>query len=125
MKTLVAAALLTAASTMAIGAESPVKFRVTVKKDGHMLESPTFLATVGQPVTLRLKDGLTVEALAKPVEADGRAWTRVRITYIEAPDSKFVQEMSMHHPKGQRTGSFEYTDPSKRRFVIDVGGAGN
>jgi hypothetical protein len=125
MKALVAAVFLTVASNMAIGAESPVKFHLTVKKDGHVLESPTFLAAVGQPVTLRLKDGLTVEALAKPIEADGQAWTRVRITYFETPDSRFVQEMSMHHPKGQRTGSFEYTDPSKRRFVIDVGSANN
>ena len=123
MRTLIAAIVLTFGTTLAAaGADDPVFFRVIVKKDGRLTDSPSFLATVGQPVTLRLTDGLTVEALAKPVESDGGAWTQVRITYFETPDSKFVQEMSMHHPQGQRDGSFEYSDPSKRRFVIQVGG---
>lgn len=120
MKTL-AAAFVTLASSAAFAAEAPVMFHLTVKKDGHVLESPSFMAAIGKTVTLKLHDGLTVEALAKPVEADGGAWTQVRITYFQTPDSKLVQEMSMHHPHGARAGSFEYTDPSKRRFVIEIG----
>lgn len=121
MTKMLAAAFVTMASTAALAAEAPVMFHLTVKKDGHVLESPSFLAAIGKPVTLKLHDGLTVEALAEPAEADGGAWTQVRITYVEAPGSNFVQEMSMHHPRGERAGSFEYTDPSKRRFVIEIG----
>jgi hypothetical protein len=62
-----------------------------------------------------------IEALTKPAEGDGRAWTQVRITWLETPDSKFVQKMSLHHHMGQRSGSFEYSDPSNRRFVIELG----
>lgn len=122
MKTFIAAVALAFGSTV-VGAapDDPVFFRVTVQKDGRVTDSPSFLAAVGQPVTLRLSDGLTVEALAKPVESDGGVWTQVRITYFETPESRFVQEMSMHHPHGDRDGSFEYTDALKRRFVIQVG----
>lgn len=92
VKTLTATLLPTAASTMAfgaVGAESPVKFHLTVKKrDGRVLESPAFPAAVGQPVPLRFKGGLSIDALAKPVEADGRARTRVRITYLKRPTRK-------------------------------------
>lgn len=119
MKTLIAAFVLLG-STVVAAAEDPVFFRVTVKQAGQVTDSPSFLADVGKPVTLRLKDGLTIEALTKPAEDDGRSWTQVRITYFDTPDSKFVQEMSMRHEKGQRAGSFEYSDPSNRRFVIQV-----
>ena len=106
---------------VALADEGPVKFHVIVKKDDHVLYSPSFLASVGQPASIRLSDGIAIEALAKPIEADGRAWTQVRITYFETPDSKFVQEMSTHHKMGLRTGTFEYTDPSGRRFVVEIG----
>ena len=123
MKTSVVAVLLSATASVAVAAtEPPVMFHVTIKSD-RGVESPRFLATVGEPATVRLADGVAVEALAKPMEADGRAWTQVRITYFDTPDSKFVQEMSMHHQPGQRTGSFEYTDPTNRRFVIEIGDA--
>ena len=124
MKTLIVAFALAMAfgsSLVAAAPDETVYFRVTVKKDGQPTDSPSFLAAVGKPVTLRLSDGLTIEALAKPVELDGGTWTQVRITYFETQDSKFVQEMSMHHPKGEpRAGSFEYSDPSNRRFFIQV-----
>jgi hypothetical protein len=99
-------------------------FHISVKSDGRVVESPSFLANVGQPATVRLSSGIAVEALAKPMEADGRGWTQVRITYFETPDSRFVQEMSMQHRNGLRTGSFDYTDPMNRRYRIEIGNAG-
>jgi hypothetical protein len=113
---------MTFAAAAAIAAEGPVMFHVTVKSDGRIVESPSFLAAVGQPATVRLSSGVSVEALAKPVESTGGAWTQVRITYFETPTSRFVQEMSMHNQYGLRTGSFEYTDPANRRYLIKVGG---
>ena len=117
----VMAVLAMCGSVVVAAAESPVMFRVTVKSDGGGVESPSFLATVGQPATIRLSSGVAIEALAKPVEADGGAWTQVRITYFETPTGRFVQEMSMHNKFGLRTGSFEYTDPANRRYLIKVG----
>jgi hypothetical protein len=117
----VVAALAMCGSVVVMAAEGPVMFYVTVKSDAGV-ESPSFLAKVGQPATIRLSSGIAVEALAKPVEPDGGAWTQVRITYFETPSSRFVQEMSMHNKHGLRTGSFEYTDPANRRYVIKVGG---
>jgi hypothetical protein len=61
-----------------------------------------------------------VEVLAKPVEPDGRSWTQVRIIYSDTSDGTFVHEMSLHHSPGERAGSFDYTDPFKRRFTIEV-----
>lgn len=121
MRTSVVAALMAFASAAAIAAEGPVMFHVTVKSDGRIVESPSFLATVGQPATVRLSSGVAVEALAKPVESDGGAWTQIRITYYETPSSRFVQEMSMYNEFGLRTGSFEYTDPTNLRYLIKVG----
>ena len=116
----VLAALVICMPLMVTAAEGPVMFHVTVKSEGGAVESPSFLATVGQPATIRLSSGVSVEALAKPADPDGGAWTQVRITYFETPDSRFVQEMSMHNHFGPRTGSFEYTDPTHRRYVISV-----
>jgi hypothetical protein len=121
MRTSVVAALMLLAPLVASAAEGPVMFYVTVRGDGGVVESPSFLAAVGQPATVRLSSGVTVEALAKPIEADGGAWTQVRITYFETPTSKFVQEMATLNKFGMRTGSFEYTDPANRRYVIKVG----
>jgi hypothetical protein len=106
---------------IATAGEDPVMFRVTVKEGGRVIASPSFLANVGQPATVRLASGLSLEALPKPAEPDGRAWTQIRITYFETPDSKFVQEMQMRHLDALRTGSFEYTDPAQRRYVVQVG----
>ena len=122
MKTSIVAVALTFASTLALAGEAPVLFKISVKKDGKVLYSPSFLANVGEPATVRLEEHLAVEALAKPAEADGRAWTQVRVTFFDTPDAKQVYEMSMHHKfPGLRTGSFEYTDPLQRRFLITVG----
>ena len=120
MKGFVAGAALTIATLHAWAAPQNVLFAVTVKKDGVVTESPKFMAAVGQPATVRLADGLSIEGVTNAPEADGRVWTKVRITYFEASDSKFVQEMSMHHTIAQG-GSFEFTDPAQhRRFVVSV-----
>ena len=121
MRTAIAAVLLTLAAPLAVAAENPVLFRVTVKSDGQVIDQPSFLATVGQSAKVSLSSGGAVEARAKPAEADGRSWTQVRIIYSETSDAKFVHEMSLHHSPGQRTGSFDYTDPFNRRFRIEVG----
>ena len=118
----VVATLAMCGSLAVAAAEGPVMFHVTVKGEGGSVESPSFLAAIGQPATIRLSSGVTVEALAKPAESDGGAWTQVRITYFETPTARFVQEMSTHNKFGMRTGSFEYTDPANRRYVIKVGG---
>ena len=101
--------------------EGPVLFRVSVKLDGRDIASPSFLAKVGEPTTIKIGDDLKLEALAKPKQANGDAWTQIRITYFETPDGHMVQEMTMRHPHGVRTGSFEYTDAVKRRYVVQVG----
>ena len=101
--------------------EASVLFRVSVKQEGRDIASPAFLAKVGEPTKIRMGEGLALEALAKPVGPDGDAWTQVRITYFETPDGTMVQEMTMRHPRGIRTGSFEYTDAAKRRYVVKVG----
>ena len=120
MKTLIVGAVIGLASINAYPAQNNVLFAVTVKKDGVVIDSPKFLATVGQPATVRLPDGLTIEGLTNPPGADGRVWTKVRITYFEASDSKMVQEMSMRHTIAQG-GSFDFTDPAQhRKFEISV-----
>ena len=124
MRIAIAAVLLAAALPVNAADEAPVLFRVIVKNHGQVVDSPSFLAKVGEPATVRLSDGISIEALAKPTGSDGRGWTQVRITYLDTPDSKMVQEMSMQHRSGLRTGSFEYTDPTNRRYVIQVGNAG-
>jgi hypothetical protein len=121
VKASIAALVLSLASGTAIAGESPVLFQLTVQKDGRVLYSPKVLAAVGETATVRLSDGLSFAVLAKPFDADGRAWSQVRITFFETDDSKMVQEMSMRHKFGFRTGSFEYTDPTNRRFVVRVG----
>lgn len=121
MKTRLAVMLLGLLPLIAAAGEEPVMFRVTVKEGGRVIASPSFLANVGQPATVRLASGLSLEALPKPAEPDGRAWTQIRITYFETPDSKFVQEMQMRHLDALRTGSFEYTDPAQRRYVVQIG----
>jgi hypothetical protein len=92
MRTAVVAALMMFGSAVVAAAEGPVMFHVTVKGDGGLVES------------------------------DGGAWTQVRITYFETPTSRFVQEMATLNKHGLRTGSFEYTDPTNRRYLIKVGG---
>lgn len=114
MKHWIAAAMVLA-SGQAYAAQGNVLFAVTVKKDGVVTESPKFLAALGQAATVRVP-GLSIEGLTNPPEADGRVWTKVRITYLQAPDSKFVQEMSMHHTMAEG-GSFEFTDPAQHRKV--------
>ena len=122
MKRPVTALLLAALATSAVAAEEgAVMFRVTVKDGDRVIASPSFLANVGRAATIRLGDGLAIEALPKPVEPDGRSWTQIRITYFETEDSKFVQEMQMRHRVSDRSGSFEYTDPAQRRYVVVVG----
>ena len=101
--------------------EDTVLFRVSVKQEGRDLASPSFLAKVGEPTVVKLGDDIKLEALAKPKLANGDTWTQIRITYMETPDGHMVQEMTMRHPHGQRGGSFEYTDPAKRRYVVKVG----
>ena len=123
MKTGITGFLLALAATFAVAAEDPLFVRVTVKADGRVVDQPSFLAAVGQPATVSLTSGGSVEALAKPAEADGGSWTQVRITYSETRDGKFVHEMSLHHSPGLRSGSFDYTDPFNRRFTIQVGPA--
>ena len=105
----------------AAASDGSVLFRVSVKQDGRDIASPSFLARVGEPTTVKMGSDLKLEALAKPREANGEAWTQIRITYFETPDASMVQEMTMRHPDGVRAGSFEYTDPAKRRYVVQVG----
>jgi hypothetical protein len=121
VKSFLAVVLLGLSPLIAIADEGPVMFRVTVKEGGRVIASPSFLANVGQSATIRLSDSLSIEALPKAAESDGRAWTQIRIKYFETPDSKFVQEMQMRHPVAMRTGSFEYTDPANRRYVVAIG----
>jgi hypothetical protein len=93
-------------------------FEVNVRKDGELIEKPAFLATVGQPVTIRLGSGLTFEAASEAAEKPGNYWSKIRITYFETPESRFVQEMTaLHDADG---GSFEYTDPAQRRYFVKV-----
>ena len=120
MKRLIAGIVIAVAPMLAAASGDIVNFRVTVKKDGQTIESPSFLANVGQAATVRLGSGITIEALAKPDEPDGKAWTQIRITYFETDDSKFVQEMQMRHSNGLRTGSFDYTDPTNRRYHVEI-----
>ena len=119
-RVIVAMAVLLAANVSATPEET-VRFSVTVKHEGQLLGAPSFLAYVGRPASMRFGEGMAVEALAEPFDAEGRAWTKVRITTFETEDSQFVQEMRMRHRHGLRTGSFEYTDGAKRRYVILVG----
>lgn len=123
MKGLIAGLAITLAPMLANASDEVVNFRVTIKKDGQVIGSPSFLAYVGQPATVRLGTGITLEALAKPVESDGRSWTQVRITYLETDNARFVQETQMRHPKDLRTGSFDYTDPENRRYHVEISGA--
>jgi hypothetical protein len=121
VKNLLAVTLLGLSPFAAIADESPVLFRVTVKEDGRVIASPSFLAKVGEAASIRVDPSLSIEGLAKPADPDGRAWTQIRITYFETPDSRLVQEMQMRHPAAMRTGSFEYTDPANRRYVVRIG----
>jgi hypothetical protein len=120
MKTSIVAALLISASGLVQASDDRVLFAVTEKTDGVVTASPSFVATVGQAASVRLADGLSIEALTKEPEPDGRSWTQVRITYFEASDSKFVQERSMRHTLAEG-GSIEFTEPTKhKRFIVVV-----
>jgi hypothetical protein len=120
MKSAIVVALLMSASGLVQASEDRVFFAVTEKTDGVVTASPSFVATVGQQASVRLADGLSIEALTKAPDADGRSWTQVRITYFEGSDSKFVQETSMRHTLAEG-GSIEFTEPSKhKRFVVVV-----
>ena len=122
MKNLLAVMLLGLSPIVAIADEGPVLFRVTVKENGNVIASPSFLANVGHAASIRLDSNISIEALPKPAEADGRAWTQVRFTYFESENSRFTQEMQMRHQFPMlRTGSFEYTDPANRRYVVQIG----
>ena len=99
------------------GAADHMLFEINVKKDGELIAKPSVLAAMGQPVSLRIGGGIAFEASSEPAETAGNYWSKIRITYFETPDSRMVQEMSMRHDDG---GSFEYTDPSGRRFVVYV-----
>jgi hypothetical protein len=125
MKGFIAAAAALSLALVASAAgkdEDAVLIRVSVMQEGRAIASPSFLAKVGEPAVIKMGDGLKLEALAKPKNAIGDAWTQIRITYFETPDGHMVQEMTMRHPQGVRTGSFEYTDAAKRRYVVRVGG---
>lgn len=121
MKSMLAAMLLALSPLVATAGEDPVLFRVSVKEDGRVIASPSFFAEVGRPATIRLENGLAIEALPTPFEPDGHGWTQVRITFFETPDTTMVQEMRMRHKYALRTGSFEFTDPTNRRFVVRIG----
>jgi len=118
---MIVVALLALSPLIAAAGEDPVLFRVTMKEDGRVVASPSFLANVGQPATVRLDHQVSIEALPEPFEPDGHGWTQIRITFFETPDTRMVQEMRMRHKYSLRTGSFEYTDPTNRRFVVVVG----
>jgi hypothetical protein len=120
VRTLIALAVLMLVPTVAVAGDETAKFRVSVKKDGREIASPSFRAKVGQPASIRIGDDLTLEALAKPVRPDGRAWTKIRITYSETEDAKFIHEMHLRHASGSDGGSFEYTDPLNRRYFVQV-----
>ena len=120
MRIPIALTLLMLAPMGVMAGEETAKFRVSVKKDGRVIASPTFRARVGQPASIRIGEELTLEALAKPVESDGRAWTQIRITYSETEDAKLVHEMHLRHGVGSDGGSFEYTDPLNRRYLVQV-----
>ena len=114
-----AAALLLSAPLIAFASPDRVLFQVTEKTDGVVTAKPAFLAEVGQTATVRLADGVSVEAHTDAAANDGRSWTRVRVTFFDSPDAKYVQEWSMHHKVGQ--GSVEFTDPSNHKhFVVAV-----
>lgn len=114
MKTAIIVACLAVASLAAQASEQRVLFSVTETTDGVVTAHPSFLAAVGQTAAVRLPDGMFVEALTNSPEADGHAWTKVRITYFEASDSRFVQETSMRHTLGEG-GSIEFTEPSRHK----------
>jgi len=120
MKIAIFVALLMSASGLVQASEDRVLFAVTEKTDGVVTASPSFVAAVGQQASVRLSDGLSIEALTKVPDSDGRSWTQVRITYFQGSDSKFVQETSMRHTLAEG-GSIEFTEPSKhKRFVVVV-----
>ena len=108
--TVVAAAPAFAADTM--------YFEVDVKKDGRVVDKPSFLASLGQPVTIRFGDGRAFEAATRPAGEAGQYWSQIRITLFETDSSRMVHEMSMLHDADG--GSFEYTDPAQRRYFVKV-----
>ena len=116
------AAMALAGAALATPTDDTVLFRVLVKQEGRDIASPAFLAKVGEPTIVRMGEDMKLEALAKAREADGSAWTQIRITQMETAHGHMVQEMTMRHADGVRAGSFEYTDPAtKRRYVVRVG----
>jgi len=97
-----------------------VMFSVTVKTNGEITDSTSVVTSPGIPVTVPLSDGMSIEAFARPAEADGQSWTQVRVTYLDAADSRLVHEMAMRLAQG-RVGSFDYVDPSHlHQFEIAV-----
>ena len=102
MRTVIATLVMALAPSITVAAERPLMVRVTVKSGGQVIDQPSFLANVGQPATVSLSSGGSVEVLAKPVEPDGRSWTQDRITFSEDSDAKSVEEMSLHHHAVQR-----------------------
>ena len=115
-----AATLLAAASATIQAAEQRVLFSVTETTDGVVSAHPSFLAAVGQQASVRLPDGSFVEALTSAPEADGRSWTRLRFTYFETSEGKFVQEISMRHTIAEG-GSINFTEPTQhKRFDVVV-----
>ena len=97
-----------------------VMFSVTVKTNGVVTDNSSVVTSVGTPVTVPLSDGMSIEAFARPAEADGQSWTQVRVTYLDAPDSRLVHEMAMRLAHG-RVGTFDYVDPTHlHEFQIAV-----
>ena len=97
-----------------------VMFSVTVKTNGEITDSTSVVTSPGIPVTVPLSDGMSIEAFARPAEADGQSWTQVRVTYLDGADSRLVHEMAMRLAQG-RVGSFDYVDPSHlHQFEIAV-----
>ena len=112
-------AVLVALSPLLVAASPQrVLFSVTEQTDGVVTASPSFLAEVGQTATVKLADGMAVEGTTNAPEADGRSWTKVRITFLETADAKMVQELTMRHRVGE--GSFEFTEPGNHRHFVVV-----
>jgi len=123
MKSLILAFAFSAVAVSATASDDTVMFNVRVTQNGEQIAAPSFLAKVGEPATIRMGQGLlsfAIEALAKPPESDGLAWTKIRITTFETEDARMVQEMEMRTRPGDRNGSFGYNGPQKRYYYVEM-----
>ncbi|HUL96811.1 MAG TPA: hypothetical protein VLT89_12410 [Usitatibacter sp.] len=113
-------AMLLSSPWLAYACGDHVVVSVTEKTNGAVTASPRFLANVGETASVKLADGVAVEAETQAPEADGRSWTKVRFTYLKTADASMVQEMNMRHKVGE--GSFEFTDPgTQKHYTVSVG----